>query len=76
MLSTRVQIDIKITDDGRGMNTDVIKHLGLGYTTSGSGTGFASVRRDLVLMGGTVEVLSEVNIFTQVCLRFKRAIQP
>lgn len=67
-------VDAKVTDNGSGMSQEVLKKLGFGYSTSGSGKGFASIREDIASMGGAVEVVSEVGMFTQVTIKFKRVL--
>lgn len=64
---------LKITDDGRGMSQEQLKHIGLPfYTTKTKGTGLGSMVTNKIIreMQGRIEYESEINKGTIVTLIF------
>jgi two-component system, sporulation sensor kinase B len=71
--SLKNAVILKITDDGRGMTREQLKHIGLPfYTTKTKGTGLGSMVTNKIIreMHGRIEYESELNKGTIVTIIF------
>jgi two-component system, sporulation sensor kinase B len=74
--SYKKAVILKISDDGRGMSEEQLKHIGLPfYTTKTKGTGLGSMVTNKIIreMQGKIEYESEINKGTTVNIIFSSA---
>lgn len=66
-------VELRIKDNGVGMDDEALKRVGLGFSTSGGGMG-TRVLMDLIIQaGGTIGWKSIQGIGTEVCIKLQRA---